>query len=183
MCKSAKEGLFASIWWPPGDVCRRGTCAQCQYSFWAKVIIVSNLKETSGQQKSLGRKRQCWYSSIWAKVYRDRQRTELWFISRQLKIGSMNNYLRKARMFERVASRITFFLKRASLNSKKSFLPPAFMRLYKTSIKSINRYKTRSTAQRDPHFNFKNKILKAVFIKLLNKMLSKIFLARPACPR
>ena len=95
----------------------------------------------------------------------------------------MNNYLRKARMFERVASRITFFLKRASLNSKKSFLPPAFMRLYKTSIKSINRYKTRSTAQRDPHFNFKNKILKAVFIKLLNKMLSKIFLARPACPR
>ena len=51
----------------------------------------------------------------------------------------MKNYLRKARMFERVASRITFFLKRASLDNKKSFLPPAFMRLPRISFMRYNR--------------------------------------------
>ena len=124
ICKSAKEWPFANILWPPGDVCRRGTCAQCQYSFWAKVIIVSNLKETSaGWSKKVFRKKEVILVSV------DNQT--------HMVIGSMKTYLRKARMFERVASRITFFLKRASLKSKKSFLPPAFMRL---PIRSFMRY-------------------------------------------
>ena len=96
----------------------------------------------NGQQKSFRRKRQCWYSLS------ENQLTE---IATELNcrspvdnqtymvIGLMKNYLRKARMFERVVSRITFFLKRASLNNKKSFLPPAFMRLPRISFMIYNR--------------------------------------------
>ena len=139
---------------PPEDVCRRGTCAQCQYSFWAKVIIVSNLNETSAGWSTkvfLGRRGNTGIHLS------DQKLTE---ITTELNcpspvdnsthkvIGSMKNYLRKARMFERVASRITFFLKRASLNSKKSFSPPAFMGL---PNRSFMRYKR--NIKRDPQLN------------------------------
>ena len=97
--------------------------------------------------------------------------------STHIVIGSMKNYLRKARMFERVARRITFFLKRASLNSKKSFSPPAFMGL---PNRSFMRYKR--NIKQDPQLNETLSTSKAKSSRSSSKTFSTKCSARSSWP-